>query len=131
MRPETPDMSKPGVPGTSSLKRWLVMSTEPVKMFSVARSQASSDLSQMIHFRTLLREVDMFVFLILDTFSSLTTDAELLCLPSLWQDCFASELSCLVPSKIPPVPASFLVDKALNWYHVDDAAFPALFKRAK
>ena len=80
MLPKTPDMSKTGVPGTYSLKRWLVVSTEHVRMYDVPRPQASSDQSQMPHFRTLLREIDTFAFLFLGTFSSLTTDAELLAL---------------------------------------------------
>ena len=109
--PETRDMSKTG-PGTSSLKRWLVMSSEPVRMYAAAGSQASSGQSQMPHFRALL---------FLGTFSSLTTDAGLLGLPSSCQDCFtSSELSSLVPSKISHVPASFLL-KVSNWSHDDDA----------
>ena len=33
----------------------------------------------------------------------------------------------LVPSKILPVTASFLVDKASNWSHVDNSVSPSFF----
>ena len=106
--PETPNMFTIAVLGTSSSKRWLVTSAEPVRRYAVARSQASSDQSQMPNLRTMLREIDMLACLLFGTFSSLTTDTKLSGRPSSWQDCFSSsELSCLVPSKIPPVPSSF------------------------
>ena len=66
-------------------------------------------------FRTILSEVDVLAcLLLLDALLSLTTDAKVSGLPSSCQDCLASsELSCPVLSKIPRVPASFSVDKAL------------------
>ena len=79
-------MSKTGVPGTSSLKRWLVLSTEPVKMCTIAESQASSDQPQMTHFRTMLRETDMFACLLLGASSSMTSDTKLSGRPSSCQD---------------------------------------------
>ena len=131
MAPETPDMSKTGVPGTSSFKRWLVLSNEPVWMCTIAESQASSGQSKMPHFRTMLRETDWFACLLLSASSSLTTDTKLSGRPSSCQDHFSSsELSCLVPSKILPLPASLSVDKAPNWHHVDDPVSPAFFRGA-
>ena len=124
--PGTPDMFLAAVLGTSASQRLLVEPTEPVRRYAVAGSQASPDQPQIQSFRTILLEVDVLVRLLLDAFLSLTTDAKLSGPPSSCQDCLASsELSCLVLSKIPQVPASFSVDKALPWSPVDDAVSPA------
>ena len=87
--------------GTSSSKRWLVVSREAVKRYAVAGPQASPDQPQVPSFRTILLEVDVLAcLLLLDAFLSVTSDAKLLG-PSSCPDCSASsELSCPVLSKI-------------------------------
>ena len=98
-------------------------------MYPVAGSPASPDQPQIPSFRTILLEMDVLACLLLDAFLSLTTDAKLSGPPSSCQDCFvSSKLSCPVLSKIPRVPASFSVDKALPFSRVDAAVSPASFK---
>ena len=57
--PEIPDMFMTAVLGTSASKRVLVVSTEPVRKYAVARSQASPDQPKIQSVRTILLEVDV------------------------------------------------------------------------
>ena len=107
--PETPNMLPTAGLGTSASKRSLAVSTEPVRRYAVAGSQASHDQPQIPSFRTILPEVDVLARLLLGALLSLMTGTKLSGQPSSCQYCLAS---------------SFSMVKALLWSEVDDAVSP-------